>query len=666
MLLFPGFAAVGPAQEPSPSPPSVREQVVVTPNRTETRLSDTPASVVTLGQRQIRATAAPVIDDILRQAPGFSTFRRTSSRQANPTTQGVSLRGAGASGASRSAVFFDGVPMNDPFGGWVQWNRIPVIEVERIEVLRGGASGLYGDAGLSGAVNILPRVPKGSSIEAEVFGGTQKALSGSVLAALGGAKWYSSVTAASFQTQGHRPVEHAARGPVDSFAGVRSNVIAGRAAWTLAREITLFVRPSYFGEVRSNGTGLQTNRTHLRQLVLGGDVRRKSFINWRSYGGTQVFDQVFSAVNAARTAEGLTRVQRVPVDYYGASFQLSRPLGAHTIVGGGEVRHIRGSSNETVFANDGPSALVSGGGRQTLTGFFLQDMVRVGDRLVVAGSLRLDRWSNTKATSATRTLATSQTATTGFADRNESAVNPQVSVLYRISTGLSLYASAGRSFRSPTLNELYRSFRVGNVVTLANHDLRAERANNLEGGMTFGGRRFFARTAFFQMTIGRPVANVTLSTTNVLITRQRQNMGESRSRGVEAEIEFDWRYLSISGGYLIADARVAGFPANPALVGRRIPQVARHQATGQLALKPERWVIAAQVRAASGQFDDDLNQFRLEPYGQLDVLVSLQFGQHLDVFAAIENILDTRYSTGRTPLRTTSGPTGVRVGVRFK
>src|SRR4051794_19029206 len=135
-MLFSAIAAA--SQTPSPTAtPTIREEVTVTANRTETAIGDTPASVVTFSARQIETSAAPTLDDVLRQSVGFSIFRRSSSRNANPTTQGVSLRGVGASGASRSVVMCDDIPLNDPFGGWVQWNRVSPIEVDQVEVLRG-------------------------------------------------------------------------------------------------------------------------------------------------------------------------------------------------------------------------------------------------------------------------------------------------------------------------------------------------------------------------------------------------------------------------------------------------------------------------------------------------------------------------------------------------
>jgi outer membrane receptor protein involved in Fe transport len=141
-------------------PLPLSEQVTVTATRTETRLGDTAYSIATLSSTDLSTTAAATLDDTLRQVPGFSLFRRSGSRTANPTSQGVSLRGVGASGASRALVLADGIPLNDPFGGWVYWSRVPRTSVQSVEVLRGGASHLYGSAALGGVVHLLTREPQ--------------------------------------------------------------------------------------------------------------------------------------------------------------------------------------------------------------------------------------------------------------------------------------------------------------------------------------------------------------------------------------------------------------------------------------------------------------------------------------------------------------------------
>ena len=83
-------------------PATAAQQITVAANRTGVRVIENATSVTILSSPDLDATAAFRVDDILRQVPGFSLFRRTTSRTANPTTQGVSLRGLGASGASRA------------------------------------------------------------------------------------------------------------------------------------------------------------------------------------------------------------------------------------------------------------------------------------------------------------------------------------------------------------------------------------------------------------------------------------------------------------------------------------------------------------------------------------------------------------------------------------
>src|SRR6185503_16757009 len=129
------------------------------------RLGDTPASINVLHADDIQNSPAVVADDVLRQIPTFSLFRRTSSLSSHPTTQGVSLRGIGPSGVSRTLVMVDGVPFNDAFGGWVYWTRVPIDSVDRIEVVDGSSSSIYGNYAMGGVINILSQRPSRRTVE---------------------------------------------------------------------------------------------------------------------------------------------------------------------------------------------------------------------------------------------------------------------------------------------------------------------------------------------------------------------------------------------------------------------------------------------------------------------------------------------------------------------
>jgi outer membrane receptor protein involved in Fe transport len=219
------------------------------------------------------------------------------------------------------------------------------------------------------------------------------------------------------------------------------------------------------------------------------------------------------------------------------------------------------------------------------------------------------------------------------------------------------------------MNELYRSFRVGNVLTLANENLLAERLTGGEAGIRFNStsERLVARGSFFWNEITRPVANVTLAITPALITRQRQNLGRTRSRGLELEADARInQFWKLSAGYLFADATVVRFPVNQILEGLMIPQVPRHQLTFQAKFdKPALATVSLQGRAASSQFDDDQNLFRLGSYFTLDAMASRRISHSLDVFLAAENLFNQRYEVGKTPVTTLGPPILVRAGLRL-
>lgn len=651
----------------------VTARVTVSATRTETRLGDTAASVVILARERINQTAAVTLDDTLRQVPGFSLFRRSGSRTANPTVQGVSLRATGASGASRAVVLEDGVPLNDPFGGWIYWERVPREALDRVELLRGGASNLYGSAALGGIVNIFTREPPDEPmLSLSVSAGSQTTLDSSLFTGARLGQWGFSLSGADFATRGYVPVDERERGIVDTRASSRNVALEFTVSRSFGDKGRIFGRATSFGESRHNGTPLQINRTHLRTFAAGGEIAPKSVgtFSIRLFGGTELFDQTFTSVNALRTAETLTRLQRSPSQNFGFSAQWSRAVGSRqALVAGIEGRSVRGLSDEIGYIAGNPTSLIGAGGRERDWGLFLQDVVQVTPRFFVTAGGRFDRWRNFAALSATRPLlANGANTLTRFPDRTESAFSPQVSVLYKVTERVSLNASVSRAFRAPSLNELYRSFRVGNVLTLANENLGAERLSGGEAGARFDGwsGKLFLRGNLFWSEITRPVANVTLTTTPNLITRQRQNLGRTRSAGLELDAEARLnRFWTISGGYLFAAATVREFPANNSLEGLWLPQVARHQASFQVQFNnASLFTVSAQGRFNGHQFDDDQNLFSLERFFTLDAIISRRLNDKVELFVAGENLTSQRYSVGRTPVRTVGPPLFGRAGIR--
>ncbi|HEV2492848.1 MAG TPA: TonB-dependent receptor [Terriglobia bacterium] len=672
------------------TPAGVSETVTVTATRTAMRLSDTAADTVVLTPADLAATAALTLDDALRQVPGFSLLRQSGSRAANPTSQGVSLRGVGASGASRALVLADGIPLNDPFGGWVYWHRVPRESVSGVEVVRGGASDLYGNYAMGGVVNVVTRQPVDTALFFESSYGNEATPDASLSSSLRAGRWAVGFDGEAFHTDGYVLVPDSIRGPVDNQAGSDNRAGSLRLDRIISENARVFAQASIFGEARANGKVDERNDTHVRQLALGGDWQSDALGSFavRAYGGPEVFNQNFYAVALDRSNETLTRVQRVPVRRLGGSAQWSRPVGTRqTLVAGIDAQEVRGSSDELAYAPLPPvsaviepshlTSAIGVGGRQRTFGLFGEDVVRLTPRWIVTVAARFDHWRNYDALSATRPLARpGPLSVIDFPNRTEQAFSPRLSVLRKVNDHVSLTASGYRAFRAPTLNELYRSFRLGNILTLANSNLTAEHLTGAEAGalVTALDNRLSVRGTFFWSDITRPVANVTLNVTPTLITRERENLGRTRSRGVDLDATIQLAPdFTLSGGYELANARVVSFPANPALVGLFIPLVPRQQATFQLRYSnpssANRWTRLTwgiQGRAVGADYDDDQNTLRLGRYFSLDALVSRPLTRGFEVFAASENLLNQRYDVGRTPVETLGPPALVRAGIRLE
>src|SRR5581483_11675331 len=624
-------------------PESLAAQITVAAERSSQRIADAPATVTLLNNAEVTESGAQAIDDVLRSVPGFTLFRRTSSRFSNPTSQGVSLRGVGPSGASRTEVLFNGFPLNDPFGGWVYWDRIPKTSIDHIEVVQGAESNLYGTDALGGVISIDPRRADNTVIDTTFSYGNLRTPDFSFFGSTVFHKWELSLASAAFRTDGYILTAPKSRGPVDIPANSSFQTLSLTIGRQIASNGHIFGYGEFFRENRNNGTPIQTNDTGMNTFALGADWQDPANNNWHvlTYGSSELFHQNFSSVNATRTSETLTRYQRSPSQQLGVSIQWQRSFASKVLATAGiDGRQVRGLSDETAFATGKATAETFTGGRQRIIGAYGQTIFQFTDRLSLTAGIRYDHWRNFDAQSITQPLLTlSPTTITNFGIHNENAFSPKVALVYHPASGFTLHLAGYRAFREPTLNELYRSFRVGNVITLQDPNLLAERLTGAEGGLAFynkSGKLAVRGTAFWNEIVN-PVANLTLSVTPSLITRERANLGRTTSSGIELDSE--WRAtsrLTFNAGYQFDNAKVARFPVDRTLEGLFIPQVPRHQFTLQSRYTSNILTASAQGRFSSKQFDDDQNQFPLDSFFVVDAYVSHPITRQFDLFAAGE------------------------------
>jgi iron complex outermembrane recepter protein len=667
-------------------PATLSETVTVTAVRGEQRAGDVPASITVVDNESVRQSAAIVADDVLRQVPTFSLFRRTSSLASHPTTQGVSLRGIGPSGVSRTLVLFDDIPFNDPFGGWVYWTRVPLESTERIEIVDGPSSSLYGNYAMGGVINIVstPATRRQLDLRAQYGNHRTPKIDGAFGDVWGRLAIVANVSA--LDTDGFPIVAEAERGRVDNNAAVEYGNASVKLDYQATDRVRAFFRGGYFHENRDNGKAStidgteEANRTRWTSASGGVRVSMPDASELRATAFTDVenFRSNFLAVPAATPPRSIGRMtlnQEVPVNAFGTTAQYSRAFGAHFITAGGDWRWVDGDSNE-----DGLDAATGSrvtlhrvsGGTQSILGAYAQDVFQPMSRLTVTLSDRLDSWKNYDGHNLETALVSGVPAKNipSLPSRRDTVNSPRVAALYRVNQTVSGWAGLGWGFRAPTLNELYRQFRVGTTLTLANNALGPERLFGYEGGATLTpGRHLTLRATLFADTLKDPVSNVTIATAGAAVTQQRQNLGRTRVRGIQTDAEYriggDWK---IMGAYVFDRATVTENPKDPTLVGNFLPQVPNHRGSVRLAYShPARGTVAIGVLLVGAQFDDDRNTLsrRLPGYAVADLMLARNLQRNVELFFSVQNLLDRQYLVGTLP--TTIGtPRLISGGVRLR
>lgn len=707
-----------PSARPAATPASLLEvnlmgPLVVTAGRGAQAPETVAASVRVLTPEALRQTPASSLDAVLRSVPGFSLFRRSDSFSANPTAQGVSLRGLGPSGASRSLVLLDGVPLNDPFGGWVAWAKVPREGLARAEVVPGGGASAWGNAALGGVVQLfsLPLSPRLASLAPATTPAAAPARIGALnfTAAAGDYGTRSAEFALlvptprgavqllgrAFGTDGFHLVAPERRGPIDRPAGSEHHGLTLRWKHELSATLHLVATARAFEEQRHNGTPYQRNgsREKFASVDLAGQPAERFAWHATAYAQTQGFASTFSGVNATRTSETPASDQfAVPSTAFGAAWTGTwpHPADARTQLGA-DARLARGETREHFTFTAGQfTRLRVAGGRQTVAGLFALHERPLAPRLRATLGARLDTWRETDGhRHETDRFTRAVFRTERYADRGGTSFSPSAGLVFNATDSLRLRANAQQAFRRPTLNELYRPFRVGPNITEANAALATERVRSAELGATWTVLQPAPASSSFKSQISNPPPsspslNTQLSTLTFSLTafthdlrdavgnvtlargpgtyplfgviaaggvgRQRLNLDRTRVRGLELSARFQpTAALSLTADYLHNAATVRRAPVAPALVGNRVAQVPRHTAAlGASWRAPAGLTFTPRVRWIGRQFEDDENQLILGEVVIADLGVSRALTPHVEVFLTCENLLDARIETGRT------------------
>lgn len=660
------------------------ETVIVTA-RVPDPVGNEAFSVIRLTKDQLRRTQE--LDSSLSQVPGLSLFRRNSSLSANPTTQGVSLRSIAPSGAGRALVTLDGVPQNDPFGGWVIWSSLPPEDIDSAEVVRGAGADPYGAGALTGVIGLAEATGTGLvAADASVGDHETRRAAASGGVAAGPANLFGSASIES--SGGWIPVNEDQRGAADDAVTLNARNASLKADTIPFAGAVLSARVGVYDEMRDSGlAGSASEAKGVSSSLTLARPETADDLGWRVQAWMR--DSGFSnrSVSVAPDRSSTTPTNNqfaTPAFGWGANAALRGSLDWLNWEIGGDARFANGASHE-LYAFDGTGFTqqrISGGNTQ-VGGFYAEGASHLDDWLFTLG-LRADRWSSTGGHLIQSSLASGVvTLDQDFQSRSGVLPTARLGIRRELGEGFYLRSAAYEGFRAPTLNELYRPFRLGNNVTLANPDLTPEELYGAEFG---GGGEEGALswdTDIFYNQLHNAVTNVTLQNcpTNFPCTLpppgglliQRQNAGDIDAYGVEAEAHYRVAdYLELNAALDLTDAHVEGGTQAPQLTGKRPAQAPRWTVTGGFDTQPiQHLSVSAQFRFESERFSDDQNTLPLGSAVTVDAKIAYALTDAVQIYFAADNLFNAAVATTANPnasgniITSYDAPRIVRVGLSY-
>lgn len=634
--------------------PAIAQEIVVTGRGLDAPPGEAAYAVAEIDRERLTQSASGRFEDALRDAAGAAQFRRADSRSAHPTAQGITLRGLGGNASSRALLLLDGVPQADPFGGWVPFPAYLPDRLASVRVTRGGGSGYHGAGALAGTIEL-------TSADAGMLGplaltgfyGSRESVD---LVATGGAKLGAgSLTVAGqfARGDGFVPIVAEDRGPVDRAAPYRQASLALRSVFPVGETVELQANLSGFSDERERGTAFTEARTRgadaSARLVGRGGWRWSAL----AYLQHRDFASGFASLDAARTnATPALDQYNVPAQGVGARVELEPPVGGGaTLRIGADTRRVTGRTQERYFFSAGSfvNRRTAGGANLTFGGF--ADLSYEAGPLTLSAGGRIDHWRIGDGFRFEAPLAGGSPITNlRFPDRTGWAPTGRVGAAFEVADRIAVRGAAYRGWRLPTLNELYRPFRVGQDTTTANELLTPETSIGAEVGLDLGAKEgFSAHATLFLNRVDDAIANVTISTgTGGAVTRQRRNIDAVEARG--AELDLRWRAgpWRASASYAFTDATVAASGAAIALDGLRPAQTAQHQASATLGWSRRHASLSLTGRYVAPQFEDDQNARTLSDAFTLDARIAVPLTAGLALEARGENLTDARIETAIT------------------
>ncbi len=603
----------------------------------------TPAyGSITIGEDRLREDASGTIEHALGDVAGFQQFRRSDSRSANPSSQGVTLRALGGNATSRAVVLLDGVPLADPFFGSIPFNALALDTIGAARITRGGGAGSFGAGTVAGTIELFSadraQLPLYS---ASALYGSRNAhqLAATISPDLGAG--FLSLSGDYARGDGFWTTPEGQRGPADVPARYETWSVTARG-----------VAPIGDGEIQARINLFRDDRTLRFAGADNGQEGQDASLRYLSRGDWQIealgYVQLrnFNNIVISSTSFRPTLNQRnTPSTGLGGKLEVRPPVGGnHLLRIGADSRFATADMYEEALSATTGLATTrrDATGRQVTSGFYLEDDITLGN-LVLTGGARADYWRISRGRFTERNATTGATTTTNYAARDDWETSFRAGLLWNLSPAVALRGAGYTSFRLPTINELYRGFTVFPVATQANAALQPERLRGAEAGFDLKPLPgvSFSATAFYNR-LENAIANVTIAPN----TRQRRNVNAIVAKGIELSGAIDLGSFDLAASYAFNDSKVEGSGPAASLDGLRPAQSPRHGVSATLGWSGQGDTrLAITVRHVGTQFEDDLQADLMPAATTVDGFARVPITGRLAVTGRVENLFDEQVVT---------------------
>jgi len=651
----------------SETPPSAQSlaPVVITATRSPRPLADLPMSASVVTSEQIENTPALSLDDVLRHVAGVNLPIQTGI-QAHPTADNVSMRGLGG---IHALVMVDGVPINDPFFGYVQWGRIPMENIDRIEIVRGGGSPLWGNYAMGGTINVITRTADHDTAIVDAGLGNYTTYRSNLFASYGVASSHRlSLDVNLAGTQGFMAVPDYARRPFDRSTTFAAQNYSLGDHFKPSADLSADFNVTHHENDQRLGTVLSTNNQQTTNYV--GNLRKtfgsRSTLTATLFHGDSRFVTNNSIVTDPslpldQQQEHLDNVHTTPVHDTGGSIVLSHDLSSvmRNVTVGADFHWIDGSDTAAIFDSSGTTQVRTdvGSGKERFTGVFAQASFAPVDRLEILASGRLQRFEVLDGFDGNPGGSGPQP------DRNYTSFDPRISVRWAQTEKVALRAAWYKSFRAPTLDNLYRGFASNGGIYYPNSQLKPETLHGGEIGLDVVDKDVRAQFTLYRTELANLITTANLDPAQLppgfFYGGRLVNAASARAQGFEAQV--DWRIasgLSSTLAYTYADSRYLSNPEDPGSVGQQLQDVPRTTASAALTYQggkgwslstTARWISETAWASADHTNPGFPYQAAADPHLVVDVAGRYPIRPNIEAYLQIQNLLNRRYIVNPGP-----------------